>query len=256
MCFSATASFTAAAVLDTIGVATLRHDQAALSAAETHTQSLAAGRAYAVASIAKAQADLARADLNISYTTIRAPIDGIVTRKLKNVGETVTMMPPTVVLEVQDHSAIELRARIPEGALKSVHENDRIPAHFGALELARELRVDGEALLHRHELAVKSAQAVGVHCGDDVRRAARLRAGLFLRRLGERLALQLDRAAELVARDVGRQGERLRPLRPRLRQREQVRRERASPLDLPRRAVSACRRCEAPCEARAVVRGR
>ncbi|MGI4748283.1 MAG: HlyD family secretion protein [Janthinobacterium lividum] len=59
-------------------VAILRHDQAALDAAQTHTQALQAGRAYAVAGIAKAQADLARADLNVGYTSIRAPIDGIV----------------------------------------------------------------------------------------------------------------------------------------------------------------------------------
>ncbi len=66
-----------------------------------------------------------------------------------------------------------------------------------ALELARELRMDGEALLHRHELAVESAQALGVDGGDDVRRAARRRAGLLLRRLGERLAQAVVRGAEL-----------------------------------------------------------
>src|SRR5688572_33253534 len=39
-----------------------------------------------------------------------------------------------------------------------------------ALELSRELRMDGEALLHPHELAVESAQAVGFDGGDDLRR--------------------------------------------------------------------------------------
>ena len=49
-----------------------------------------------------------------------------------------------------------------------------------ALELAGELRMDREALLHRHELAVERAQPFGIDGGDDVRRAGRRRAGLFL----------------------------------------------------------------------------
>jgi RND family efflux transporter MFP subunit len=70
-------------------------------------------------------------------SSVVSPIDGIVTRKLKSVGETATMTPPTVVLEIQDQSAIELRARVPEAALRTVRAGDRITAHFSALQLAR-----------------------------------------------------------------------------------------------------------------------
>ena len=44
------------------------------------------------------------------------PSTGVVTAKLKNEGEMATMMPPTVVLVVQDQSVLELRFRLPEKA--------------------------------------------------------------------------------------------------------------------------------------------
>src|SRR5690606_5202920 len=70
-----------------------------------------------------------------------SPIDGIVTRKLKDVGETVTMMPPTVVVIDQDQSLIEVRAQIPQPALKLVHAADPATTHFTAVEISREARV-------------------------------------------------------------------------------------------------------------------
>jgi multidrug efflux pump subunit AcrA (membrane-fusion protein) len=65
----------------------------------------------------------------------------VVARKLKSVGETVTMMPPTTVLLIQDHSVIELRTRIPEATLKHVKEGELITAHFTAIDVNREAKV-------------------------------------------------------------------------------------------------------------------
>ena len=76
-----------------------------------------------------------------SDSAVTSPIDGVVARKLKSVGETVTMMPPTTVLVVQDQSVIELRARIPETTLKHVKEGELITAHFSAVEVSRAARV-------------------------------------------------------------------------------------------------------------------
>jgi RND family efflux transporter MFP subunit len=87
--------------------------------------------------IEQAQVALSMAKRTTGDSSVVSPIDGVVTRKLKSVGETATMMPPTVVLEIQDQSVIEVRARVPEAALRTVHAGDRITAHFSALQLAR-----------------------------------------------------------------------------------------------------------------------
>lgn len=60
------------------------------------------------------------AQRGLADTAIYAPIDGVVTAKLKNLGETVTMVPPTTVLVVQDVDKLELRANVPEKALASL----------------------------------------------------------------------------------------------------------------------------------------
>ncbi|MDC0718094.1 efflux RND transporter periplasmic adaptor subunit [Nannocystis bainbridge] len=91
--------------------------------------------------ISQAEVALSMAKRNSGDSTVSSPIDGVVTKKAKHVGESVTMMPPTVVMVVQDQSVIELRARIPEAALKTIREGQTITAHFSALELARSATV-------------------------------------------------------------------------------------------------------------------
>ena len=89
------------------------------------------------------QADvmLSVARRSTSDSSVASPIDGVVARKLKSVGETVTMMPPTTVVLIQDHSVIELRTRIPESTLKHVKEGELITAHFTAIDATREATV-------------------------------------------------------------------------------------------------------------------
>lgn len=88
-------------------------------------------------SIAAAEVAVSMARRTTSDSAVTSPIDGVVARKLKSVGETVTMMPPTTVLVVQDQSVIELRARIPETTLKHVREGELITAHFSAVDVTR-----------------------------------------------------------------------------------------------------------------------
>ena len=57
-----------------------------------------------------------------------SPIDGVVTEKRMSVGETATMMPPSIVLVVQDIDRLELRARLPETALRTVREKSELAA--------------------------------------------------------------------------------------------------------------------------------
>lgn len=99
--------------------------------------------AYTAASngVSQAEVGLSMARRGSTDSAIYSPIDGIVARKLKNVGETVTMMPPTTVVLIQDQSILELRARIPEAALRQVREGETITAHFTALELTRPAQI-------------------------------------------------------------------------------------------------------------------
>lgn len=68
----------------------------------------------------QAKVGLQVAQRGLADTAIYSPIDGVVTDKLKSVGETVTMVPPTTVLVVQEIDKLELRAHVPEKALASL----------------------------------------------------------------------------------------------------------------------------------------
>ncbi|MBN1606611.1 MAG: efflux RND transporter periplasmic adaptor subunit [Polyangiaceae bacterium] len=70
-----------------------------------------------------------------------SPLSGIVTAKLKNTGETVTMMPPTSVVVVQDISKIEVKVKLPENALGKVGENDPMRVRLPSLDKSIDLTV-------------------------------------------------------------------------------------------------------------------
>lgn len=69
---------------------------------------------------------------------VRAPIDGLITAKLKNAGELATTMPPTVVVVVQDQRTLELKFRLPELALRGVVAGMPIRADFTAVGVSRD----------------------------------------------------------------------------------------------------------------------
>lgn len=96
----------------------------------------------AKAQVAQAEVALSMAQKASSDTTVRSPIDGVVTQKLKSVGETVTMMPPTIVVVVQDVSELELRARLPERALSKLQPGTRIIVRLPALGVERLVPVE------------------------------------------------------------------------------------------------------------------
>ncbi|MBT8491754.1 MAG: efflux RND transporter periplasmic adaptor subunit [Deltaproteobacteria bacterium] len=88
---------------------------------------------------AKAGVDQAKVSVSLARqalgdAAVRSPIAGIITRKLKSAGEAVSMMPPTTVLIVEDHSKLELRFRLPEKALKEVREGSELSANFTAID--------------------------------------------------------------------------------------------------------------------------
>jgi RND family efflux transporter MFP subunit len=93
------------------------------------------------ANVQQAQVMLDIAEKALADTVIRSPIDGVVTAKLKSEGEMVTMMPPTVVVVVQDQSVLDLRFRLPESALRELKVGQPITVRFDALDVSREAKV-------------------------------------------------------------------------------------------------------------------
>ncbi len=93
-------------------------------------------------SVQQAQVGLSAARAVLGDTTVVAPFSGVVTSKRKNTGETVTMMPPTVVLVIQDLSKIEVRAKLAENALNRVHPSEVMKVHFPSLNIDKDVPID------------------------------------------------------------------------------------------------------------------
>jgi RND family efflux transporter MFP subunit len=87
----------------------------------------------ATAAVNQANASVALAKKVAADSAVHSPIDGVVTAKLKSVGETATMMPPTIILIVHDVSKLELRARLPERALGTLKAGDHVKVDVPAL---------------------------------------------------------------------------------------------------------------------------
>jgi RND family efflux transporter MFP subunit len=80
-----------------------------------------AGQRQAAAAYAQADAALRSAQEMLRDHTLRAPFDGVVTARLKNIGDTVAMMPPTPVFMITNVDELEVRLPVPEsmaGALQ------------------------------------------------------------------------------------------------------------------------------------------
>ena len=74
------------------------HDRAALSTTEQNLDVLRTQRDQAAGALARAQAALEQAKLNLSYTEIRAPVDGKVGRRSARVGAFVTPGAPVLAI--------------------------------------------------------------------------------------------------------------------------------------------------------------
>lgn len=88
------------------------------------------------ARVAVAMAQKARAD-----AAVRSPIAGVVTAKLKSVGEMVTMMPPSIIVVIEDHSVLELRFRLPEQDVSTLAPGHTVQAELGAIGATVESKV-------------------------------------------------------------------------------------------------------------------
>jgi membrane fusion protein (multidrug efflux system) len=94
-------------------------DSAALQAAQQDLDILRAGRTRALGELARAQAALDQAKLNLSYTEIRAPIDGMVGQRSIRVGAIVAAGTP--LLAVVPLSQAYVIANFQENQLDHMH---------------------------------------------------------------------------------------------------------------------------------------
>lgn len=91
--------------------------------------------------VAQAEVAVAMARRAIADTVVTSPIAGTVTARYKEPGETATMMPVTVVVVVQDLSMLELRARMPESALRQLGPESELWVSLPAVGVERTVPV-------------------------------------------------------------------------------------------------------------------
>lgn len=79
---------------------------------------------------AVAEAGYREAQTMLGYTTITAPFDGVVTRKLANTGDLAT--PGTPLLQMENNLKLQVVSAVPESLAGRVHIGDKLPVRVPA----------------------------------------------------------------------------------------------------------------------------
>jgi membrane fusion protein (multidrug efflux system) len=104
--------------------ATLQRDTANLATATKQVDLLTANVGEAVAALARAEASQSQAELNLGYTTIISPIDGIVGNRTLRVGQLV--QAGTQLMSVVPANGAYVVANFKETQLTAVHEGQPV----------------------------------------------------------------------------------------------------------------------------------
>ena len=80
-----------------------------------------------------AAAAAAEAETNLAYGTITAPFDGVITRKLADVGDLAAL--GKALLEIEDPRVLQFEAAVPEAVINHVKLGARFPVHVVSNEL-------------------------------------------------------------------------------------------------------------------------
>ena len=99
-----------------------------LEAAEVTLRSTEAQRKSAEAQVRQSQASLSMNEVNLEHTVIRAPIDGIVTSRLVDVGQTVaaSFQAPELFVIAADLTKMRVIANIDESDVGRIRPNQRV----------------------------------------------------------------------------------------------------------------------------------
>jgi len=97
--------------------------QADVDSAQATTDAARAQVAASEAAVQQAQAALSQANINLKYTTIVSPIDGIVISRSVDVGQTVaaSLQAPTLFTIAQDLTKMQVDTSVAEGDVGKVH---------------------------------------------------------------------------------------------------------------------------------------
>jgi len=79
-----------------------------------------AGYTQAEAALKQAKAQLRNAQKVLADHTLRAPFDGVITARMKNLGEYVANMPPSPVFSLVDNTSLEVVLPVPETVVGAV----------------------------------------------------------------------------------------------------------------------------------------
>jgi membrane fusion protein, multidrug efflux system len=127
---------------------TLQRDQASLDSAEASLEAarrqldvLKAQRSAAEATVRADEAQLEQAKLNLSYTQIRAPIDGVVGERSVQVGNYVG--PGTTLMTVVPLDQVYIEANYLEVDLQHVRSGQPVTIHLDAYDIDLKGTVDG-----------------------------------------------------------------------------------------------------------------
>jgi RND family efflux transporter MFP subunit len=80
-----------------------------------------------------ASAAAAEAETNLGYATITAPFNGVITRKLADVGD--LALPGKALLELEDPTLLQFEAAVPEAVIDRVKLGARFPVHVVSNQL-------------------------------------------------------------------------------------------------------------------------
>ncbi len=125
------------------GKASLQSAQAALEATKRQMQVLEAKKSSQDAVVKADQAQLEQAQLNLAYTRILAPIDGMVGQRSVQVGDNLTSGSTTMVLVPLD--AVYIEANYRELDLRHVRSGQKVTIHVDAYDIDLDGTVIGVA---------------------------------------------------------------------------------------------------------------
>ncbi len=110
------------------GVARLKQSEAGIDQVRAQILSREAGIEQAKSSVIQAQADVSRSEINLEYTNIYSPVDGVVISREVDVGQTVaaSMSAPTLFLIANDLGLMRVNASIDEADIGKLSQSNQI----------------------------------------------------------------------------------------------------------------------------------
>lgn len=106
-------------------VARAQYEQAAQHFAFIDAEAREEDRAHAEAAVASARAQLAEARAYLEKSYIRAPINGVILRKLRHDGESVSTQFNSPVITMADDSVLRVRLDVDESDVSKLHVGQR-----------------------------------------------------------------------------------------------------------------------------------